>query len=249
MGDKDGNGKLNLREMGKLMIAMPRMKKEYAEVILKHADHDKDMMLSYEELINMLSYVDPKEKAKAMFRMYDTDEDCTLSKKELTKLMSIGEGHIGPGMMNLVFSMADEDGDGRISYSEFCNFIEKKEGKDSRKESKAFIHEKEEVEDKDEDEKEKEDHKQLPKTGEKDDSHHEEDKGKESDEEDKSSTSSSSSSSHDEKKKKSKSPEPAETVGKPAAQEVIKSESAHLTESKKDTKKHDQDEREKLDKD
>merc|ERR1712117_644240 len=117
--DKDGSGKLNLGELEKLVIAMPGMKKEYAEMILKHADHDKDM------LINMFEYDDPEDKVKAMYRMYDTNKDGSISKRELAKLMSMGESHIGSGMMTLVWSMADEDGDGKLDYEEFCKLLNK----------------------------------------------------------------------------------------------------------------------------
>ena len=123
--DKDGSGKLNLRELEKLVLAMSGMKKEFAEMILKHADHDRDMMINYEELINMFAHDDPEDKAKAMYRMYDTDKDGTISKRELAKLMSMGESQIGSGMMTLVWSMADEDGDGRLDYQEFCKLINK----------------------------------------------------------------------------------------------------------------------------
>ena len=123
--DKDGSGKLNLREMEKLVLAMPGMKKEYAEMILKHADHDRDMMINYDELINMFTHDEPEDKAKAMYRMYDTDKDGTISKRELAKLMSMGEAQLGSGMMALVWSMADEDGDGRLDFEEFCKLINK----------------------------------------------------------------------------------------------------------------------------
>ena len=123
--DKDKSGKLNLRELEKLVLAMPGMKKEFAEMILKHADHDRDLMINYEELINMFSYDDPEDKVKAMYRMYDTDKDGSISKRELAKLMSMGESQIGSGMMSLVWSMADEDGDGRLDYDEFCKLLNK----------------------------------------------------------------------------------------------------------------------------
>ena len=123
--DKDGSGKLNLRELEKLVLAMPGMKKEYAEMILKHADHDRDMMINYEELVNMFAYDDPEDKVKAMYRMYDTNRDGSISKRELAKLMSMGESHIGSGMMALVWSMADEDGDGKLDYDEFCKLLNK----------------------------------------------------------------------------------------------------------------------------
>ena len=123
--DKDKSGKLNLGELEKLVLAMPGMKKEFAEMILKHADHDRDLMIYYEELINMFSYEDPEDKVKAMYRMYDTDKDGSISKRELAKLMSMGESQIGSGMMSLVWSMADEDGDGRLDYDEFCKLLNK----------------------------------------------------------------------------------------------------------------------------
>merc|ERR1712198_568273 len=112
--DKDGSGKLNLRELEKLVLAMSGMKKEYAE-----------MILNYEELVNMFSYDDPEDKVKAMYRMYDTNRDGSISKRELAKLMSMGESHIGSGMMTLVRSMADEDGDGKLDYDEFCKLLNK----------------------------------------------------------------------------------------------------------------------------
>eukprot|EP00091_Calanus_sinicus_P020666 TRINITY_DN5785_c0_g1_i1.p1 TRINITY_DN5785_c0_g1~~TRINITY_DN5785_c0_g1_i1.p1 ORF type:complete len:189 (-),score=91.73 TRINITY_DN5785_c0_g1_i1:13-504(-) len=123
--DKDKSGKLNLRELEKLVLAMSGMKKEFAEMILKHADHDRDMMINYEELVNMFAYDDPEDKVKAMYRMYDTDKDGSISKRELAKLMSMGESQIGSGMMSLVWSMADEDGDGRLDYDEFCKLLNK----------------------------------------------------------------------------------------------------------------------------
>jgi len=125
--DKDGSGKLNLGELEKIVIAMPGMKKEYAEMILKHADHDRDMLMliNYNELVNMFEYDDPEDKVKAMYRMYDTNKDGSISKRELAKLMSMGESHIGSGMMTLVWSMADEDGDGKLDYEEFCKLLNK----------------------------------------------------------------------------------------------------------------------------
>merc|ERR1711890_147690 len=111
--DKDGSGKLDLGEMQNLVMAMPGMKKEYAEMIMKPADLDKDMMINYEELVNMFQADDPEDKAKA------------ISRKERAKLMSIGEAHIGSGMMGLVWSMADEDGNGKLDYEEFCKLLNK----------------------------------------------------------------------------------------------------------------------------
>ena len=130
--DEAGTGKLNFSQLKSLMLATdPEKEKvenidQMTDLIMKMADINGDKMIDYEELVKFVYDVetDPKEQMIEAFRLCDTDRNGFICKKELAEFMKICAETMfyfeGSDMME----MFDQDGDGKLSYQEFCDMME-----------------------------------------------------------------------------------------------------------------------------
>jgi len=93
---------------------------------MKLADINGDKMIDYEELVKFIydEETDPKEQMREAFRLCDTDRNGFICKKELAEFMKLCAETMfyfeGSDMME----MFDQDGDGKLSYQEFCDMME-----------------------------------------------------------------------------------------------------------------------------
>eukprot|EP00092_Neocalanus_flemingeri_P066333 GFUD01080792.1.p1 GENE.GFUD01080792.1~~GFUD01080792.1.p1 ORF type:complete len:178 (+),score=77.05 GFUD01080792.1:40-534(+) len=148
--DEEGTGKLNFSQLKTLMLAMATEEHMVAmategdvdqitDLIMKMADINGDKMVDYEELVKFIydEETDPKEKMKEAFRLCDTDRDGFICKKELAEFLKLAGDeteflkHAGDetgdeSKLKIVVMMAlfDQDGDGKLSYQEFCDMME-----------------------------------------------------------------------------------------------------------------------------
>lgn len=130
--DKDGNGKLNLRELKQVVIAFAdtdeekREAGEMAQQIMDLCDDNEDRELNYEELLQLLLAAeeqeqDERKKLKTIFKAYDYDHTGEVVLKVLMR--GLRSMHIGvPIRLEAELAKVDKDGDGLINFEEFLAF-------------------------------------------------------------------------------------------------------------------------------
>eukprot|EP00092_Neocalanus_flemingeri_P013774 GFUD01014856.1.p1 GENE.GFUD01014856.1~~GFUD01014856.1.p1 ORF type:complete len:177 (+),score=80.71 GFUD01014856.1:55-531(+) len=142
--DEEGTGKLNFNQLKTLMLAMATEEHMVAmategdvdqitDLIMKMADINGDKMVDYEELVKFIydEETDPKEKMKEAFRLCDTDRDGFICKKELAEFLKLAVGEHeeeteeeSKQKIAVMMALFDQDGDGKLSYQEFCDMME-----------------------------------------------------------------------------------------------------------------------------
>jgi calcium-dependent protein kinase len=127
--DTNGDGKLSKEEIysgyeehfGKLL------NEDELDKLFRDVDTDKSGFIDYSEFIvaTMSSKKNlSEEKLTAAFKLFDTDGSGTISKEELSQVLSTS-GQISADTIEDILKQADENNDGEIEFSEFCNLMSK----------------------------------------------------------------------------------------------------------------------------
>lgn len=130
---------LDINENGKLeyedILNIPELSKNpIMKRVLRIFDLDDDGKISFFEFINGLSifadsYSDNYSKQEFIFKIYDSDEDGFISNGDLFKTVKLLIGnnlsniHLQQ-MVDRTIVLVDKDLDGKISFDEFCEFVE-----------------------------------------------------------------------------------------------------------------------------
>ena len=136
--DEAGTGKLNFSQLKSLMLALdclpcPDLEKEtkksidrMIDLVMKMADINGDKLIDYEELVKFIydEETDPKEQMREAFRLCDTDRNGFICKKELVEFLKLAGTEMRPTEGSIVMALFDQDGDGKLSYQEFCDLME-----------------------------------------------------------------------------------------------------------------------------
>lgn len=122
--DKNGDGKLSKEEIiegydkyfGKILT------QDDVDAMFKSVDIDDSGFIDYSEFVlacmnekNLLT----NDKLEAAFKMFDKDGSGLITKDEIKEVLSVGAG-IDESAINEVIRQVDENGDGEISFEEFC---------------------------------------------------------------------------------------------------------------------------------
>jgi calcium-dependent protein kinase len=127
--DANGDGKLSKEEIhdgyeehfGKLLD------EEELDQLFNDVDTDKSGFIDYSEFIvaTMSSKKNlSEEKLTAAFKLFDADNSGTISKDELMSVLNTS-GQISSETIEEILKNADENDDGEINFSEFCNLMSK----------------------------------------------------------------------------------------------------------------------------
>merc|ERR1711970_496465 len=137
--DEAGTGKLGFAQLKSLMLAMATEDQrqegdvdQVADLIMKMADINGDKMIDYDELVKFIydEETDPKEKMREAFRLCDSDRDGFICKKELAEFLKVAGGvteetdQESSEKVAAMMALFDQDGDGKLSYSEFSDMME-----------------------------------------------------------------------------------------------------------------------------
>ncbi|KAI9591172.1 calcineurin subunit B [Syncephalis fuscata] len=128
--DKDGSGSIDKDEF----LAIPQIAgNPLASRLIAIFDEDGGGDVDFQEFIRGLSVFsvnsNKMEKLRYAFKVYDMDRDGFISNGELFLVlkMMVGNNLKDQQLQQIVdktIMEADKDGDGHISFEEFCNFVE-----------------------------------------------------------------------------------------------------------------------------
>merc|ERR1711990_522031 len=129
--DKDGNGKLDMKEVkdGYLNHYGKVMSDEEVEAMFKAVDTDNSGFIDYSEFVvaamneNQLT---TNEKLAAAFKMFDKDGSGIISADEIKEVLSFGgTNQMSKATLDMIVKQVDENGDGEISFEEFVDMMKK----------------------------------------------------------------------------------------------------------------------------
>lgn len=126
--DKDGNGKVNAKELGVVMRSLgQRLTEEELEGMIKEADTDGSGTVDFNEFIGLMALKklsrEEEEELKAAFRVFDKNDDGHISAEELRRVMHNLSQKLSDKEVAEMMKEADVDNSGGIDYHEFVNVI------------------------------------------------------------------------------------------------------------------------------
>ncbi|KAA0194340.1 Calcineurin B subunit [Fasciolopsis buskii] len=127
--DLDGSGSLSVKEF----MSLPELKQNpLVARVIEIFDTDGNGEVDFKEFINGMSQFsvkgDKEAKLRFAFKIYDMDKDGYISNGELFQVlkMMVGNNLKDTQLQQIVdktIMFADHDGDGRISFEEFCDVV------------------------------------------------------------------------------------------------------------------------------
>ena len=127
--DTDGSGTLSVKEF----MAIPELQQNpLVERVLAIFDDNGDGEIDFEEFIKGISLFsvqgDREKKLRFAFQIYDVDCDGFISNGELFQVLKlmVGNNLKDTQLQQIVdktIIYADKDGDGRVSFEEFCAVV------------------------------------------------------------------------------------------------------------------------------
>jgi len=121
--DKDGTGKLAAGQVKKMLIELGDTPSEEGfKYFMALADKDGDKMVNYQEVIDAFyKELDMKTYLSIMFKIYDADGNGKLSRKEIAQMEgAMTSEDSEEEEVDDVLEDGDTDGDGMISFDEYC---------------------------------------------------------------------------------------------------------------------------------
>ena len=126
--DKDGDGKIDSKELGTVMRTLGlKPTQDELQGLIEEFDLDGDQMIDYDEFVKVMtqqsSEMDTEEEIIKAFSIFDKDNTGFISAAELRHILSNLDEKIDEQEINQIINLADTDGDGQINYSEFVTIL------------------------------------------------------------------------------------------------------------------------------
>ncbi|KAI9298311.1 hypothetical protein K502DRAFT_322839 [Neoconidiobolus thromboides FSU 785] len=129
--DTDKSGKISADELKNML---PKLGVDLDDAgikkMLSSADKDQNGEVDFEEFKKIAGGmfavdVDEEEDNRKTFDEFDTDKDGHINKVEFAKAMRADDPEIEQEEIDGIFAETDDNGDGLISYDEFCKAVNK----------------------------------------------------------------------------------------------------------------------------
>ncbi|CAD6193122.1 unnamed protein product [Caenorhabditis auriculariae] len=125
--DANNDGKITTEELEKAMIRCgQRPTKLEVRLIMYHGDNDQNGVITFDEFAHLMNGTSPMsrytfEQLRDQFNMFDKDKDGFIEKAEMISCVrELSLQHSFPrAVIEQLFTEADIDGDGKISFDEF----------------------------------------------------------------------------------------------------------------------------------
>ncbi|XP_006891943.1 PREDICTED: calmodulin-like protein 5 [Elephantulus edwardii] len=129
--DTDGDGKINLQELGQVMKSLGKeVSEEELKMIMKMVDTDGDGSISFQEFLAALSKArkgsSSEEEMQAAFRVFDVNGDGHITVAELKQAMGNLGVELSDEELDQMIREADTDKDGQVNYQEFARILTSK---------------------------------------------------------------------------------------------------------------------------
>ena len=126
--DKDGDGKIDSKELGTVMRTLGlKPTQDELQGLIEEFDLDGDQMIDYDEFVKVMtqqsSEMDTEEEIIKAFSIFDKDNTGFISAAELRHILSNLDEKIDEQEINQIINLSDTDGDGQINYSEFVTIL------------------------------------------------------------------------------------------------------------------------------
>jgi calcium-dependent protein kinase len=116
--DLDGDGSITISELKQVFRSLGSSSAQ-ADRMLEEADTSGDGTISFDEFkkLSLASYSSSGDALRKVFDYFDADGSGFIDRAELSVMLrKLGFGWQGSG----IFKAADTDGDGKVSFAEFC---------------------------------------------------------------------------------------------------------------------------------
>lgn len=123
--DKDGNGVLDVNELGQFMKDAD-LQPEFAPLAIKLFDTDHDGTISWPEFIQFIDVIlsgDPLKLFQLLFKVLDLDNSGELSAKEVKEFLSFFGVDATDKEIGDFIQSVDTDGNGTLSFDEVMQFL------------------------------------------------------------------------------------------------------------------------------
>ena len=105
------------------------MSDEEVEQMFNAVDIDKSGFIDYSEFVVAAmneSQLTTNDKLQAAFKMFDKDGSGVISPDEIKEVLSFGGSNaLNKSQIDAIVKQVDENGDGEISFEEFCDMMKK----------------------------------------------------------------------------------------------------------------------------
>eukprot|EP00413_Alexandrium_margalefii_P043912 CAMPEP_0204590260 /NCGR_PEP_ID=MMETSP0661-20131031/49688_1 /ASSEMBLY_ACC=CAM_ASM_000606 /TAXON_ID=109239 /ORGANISM="Alexandrium margalefi, Strain AMGDE01CS-322" /LENGTH=153 /DNA_ID=CAMNT_0051600275 /DNA_START=45 /DNA_END=506 /DNA_ORIENTATION=- len=129
--DKDRDGIITLEELGVVMQSLGRkLTTEELKAMIAEVDDEGFGRVQFPQFLKLvatkLQEVDSQEEMREAFTVFDRDKSGSVTANELKHVMnSLGE-QVSTEEVEAMIREADADGDGKLSFEDFLQFIQQK---------------------------------------------------------------------------------------------------------------------------
>eukprot|EP00803_Ostreobium_quekettii_P006964 evm.model.scf_1970.2 EVM.evm.TU.scf_1970.2 scf_1970:22605-24176(-) len=126
--DKDGDGAITIKELGQMMQSLGQTPTEgELQDMMREADADGSGAIEFPEFLNLMvkrtMENDIDDRLREAFNVFDKDGNGYLTKEELRDVMRSLGVNLTVKEQEEMIREADQDGDMRLSYSEFKHIM------------------------------------------------------------------------------------------------------------------------------
>jgi len=124
--DKNKDGTISITELEEVLKNMgEKPTKDDMKRMMANVDKDGDKNISFDEFVTLMASAktSSEDELRQAFRVFDADGNGTIDKPELKRVMEMVGEAVTKEQLDAMFKLADVNGDGEISFDEFCTMM------------------------------------------------------------------------------------------------------------------------------